>query len=1155
MSQLLPELFLEQARARPQAPAVLCGHGTVSYRDLERSARRIAGALTARGVGPESTVGVLVPPGPDMVAALLGSWLAGGCYVPLDPIAPAHRLRETAELAGARVVLVAGRPSTLDPGLPPDAMLCDITRLAEGQPAGHAPRPDRITRPRQAAYMIFTSGSTGTPKGVVVEHEGIANRVLWGVRELGLSPADRVLQKTPLTFDAAGWEIFAPLACGAPVTFGRADAGRDPGELVASIRERQATVVQVVPSMLRLLATEPGLAACASLRLICSAGEPLQAELCQQILERVDVEIVNTYGPTECAIDVLAARFDRAQRSGPVPIGSPIDNMRCLLLPPDEDDDGAAGGDDALRELYASGPGVARGYHGDAARTAERFLPDPSGPPGARMYRTGDLVRRRADGALEFVGRADAQVKINGVRIEPGEVEAALETHPEVVEAAVKAVTDAGGTPRLAAWVVPARPDVVSGLPGYLRDRLPPGMVPVVITALDTIPRTVSGKKDRARLPGPDWRRPGRPASGGPAGGGPAGDGPAGGGPAPNGQLGTAEDRIVLAAWRQVLDTEEVDLDDDFFRLGGHSLLMTKLAAALADASGFGLDFRELHYTPTARGQAELLRTAVRAQPIDRLAAGARRPLSSAQERFWVLDRIDPGSREYLQPILIWLPAEVPAAVVEEALARIVARHEVLRTRYVMDAEGLAAVVEPAVDMPLRTADTTPDLVGKVVAGELADGFDLGRAPLLRATLVRDGGAEQLLLLVCHHIICDGWSARLLDREVREAVAATVGSRAPDLPSLTIGYTDAVAWQRAQLTEEVLGEQLGYWRDALAGLPPLDVPAVRERDAHRRIDGGGVGVDIPPSVAGNLLAAGRGAGAPPHVVFLTLWTILLARAAGQWDFGVGTPHAGRYRPELHDLVGLFMDVLVVRSPLAPEMSFADALAAVADTCREAFAHHAVPFEAVLEAVGQPRDPSRTPLFQTLFTLAGDDLVGQRHRERDLELLEQAWLVARTDLALTLWPDPDGRYRGVLEYASALYDKATATSLAGQLATLAEQFAADPDLALGAAALTGTGAGGSAPNGLAPHQETILGMIRELFKQDGIGLDDDVMARGGTSLLAARLLWNVANTFGVEVSMRVFFDRPTAAGLADEVERLLRAELTGAARSDEDHEAR
>jgi amino acid adenylation domain-containing protein len=1077
MTPMLPEAFLAQAQETPDAPAVLTAAGTVTYRELARAARRVGHALTTRGVGPESTVGVLVEPGPDLVAALLGIWLAGGAYVPLDPHAPAARREAVVALAGAEVVLTGIDDLAGDPGW----------------------TPARVTAPRQAAYLIFTSGSTGTPKGVVVEHDGIANRVRWGVSALGLAPGDRVLQKTPLTFDAAGWEIMAPLVAGAAVAFGGPGAGRDPGELVAAIRARRATVVQVVPSMLRLLAVEPHLGDCTSLRVLCSAGEPLHAELCHRILDRIDVRILNTYGPTECAIDVSAAWFDPAQLTGPVPIGFPIDNIRHLLLPDGE----------PVRELYACGVGVARGYHGDPARTAERFVPDPSGPPGARMYRTGDLVRTRDDGALEFAGRADDQVKINGVRIEPGEVEAAIAAHPGVLEAAVTAVTDPHGNRHLAAFVV-GEP---AGLTDHLRDRLPPALVPAIVTTLPALPRTTSGKTDRGRLPEPDWSTTST-------------------GAAPR----TAEERIVLAAWQQVLGTdadEVVGLDDDFFRVGGHSLLMTRLAALITETSGLALDFRELHYTTTVRGQARLLARAAASSPIEPLPAGARVPLSPAQERFWVLDRMDPGSREYLLPVLFWLPADVAAEVVEQALAHLVARHEALRTRYVMDGEGLAAVVEPAAAVPLRTVDTTAAEVAKVVAAELAEGFDLATAPLLRATLVRDGGDEQLLFLACHHICCDGWSEGILERELRAAIAALRDGRAPVSPEQPIRYADAVAWQRSQLTDDVLAEALGYWRETLDGLPVLALPTVRARDEQRGIDGAAVAVDLPAATADQLLAVGRDAGTTPFVVFLTLWSVLVARTSGQWDFGVGTPHSGRYRPELHDLVGLFIDTVVVRSRLSPDQSFAEAVAVVESTCRDAFAHHAAPFDAVVDAVASPRDPSRTPLYQTYFTVAGGELLGPQRTDEDIELLRQAWTVARTDLSLTMWPYPDGRYVGAIEYASALFDEAMATGMAGRLRALAEWFAADPGLAIGAAGLDET-----EPGSLL---DEVLGFVRALLKQDDVGQDEDVMTRGGNSLLAARLLWQVQEAFGVEVSMRAFFDRPTAAGLTDEVERLLAAE--------------
>ena len=1127
MTALLPELFLERAREHPGAPAVLSGPEVVPYGELERSARRIAGALAGLGVGRESVVAVLMAPGPDLVAALLGVWLAGGCYLPLDPFAPPGRLRQTVEAAGAHLVLVDEPWSAGRPELPARTSAHRFDRLLA---AGDPDTPPLATDARQAAYMIFTSGSTGVPKGVVVEHAGIANRVRWGVRALGLKPDDRVLQKTPLTFDAAGWEIFGPLICGAPVVFGRPDAGRDPAELLASLREQEVTVVQVVPTMLRLLAAEPDLASCKSLRTVCSAGEPLHAELCQRVRAQVDVEIWNTYGPTECSIDALAQRFDPAQLTGAVPIGRPVDNSRVLTLPAD---DGT--GDDPLFELYLCGAGVARGYHGDAARTAERFVPDGAGPPGSRMFRTGDLVRTRQDGALEFVGRADAQVKINGVRIEPGEVEAALEAHPEVVEAAVRAVDGPDGTRRLAAWAVTTRAGAAEGLTAYLRDRLPPALVPAVVVEIDALPRTTSGKSDRARLPDPDWSRaPGTAIQ------------------APR----SAEERIVLAAWRQLLDAEEIGPDDDFFRLGGNSLMLTRLAARLTRASGLAVALRDLHYASTARQQAELLSRASRAQPIAPLPPGARLPLSHAQERFWVLDRMNPGSREYLLPILVWLPSEVPAQVVRQALARLVERHEVLRTRFGMDAQGLAAVVEPADRVPavLRTVETTPEQVVEAVAEQLGEGFDLASAPMFRAALVRDGGPEQLLLLVCHHIIGDGWSSRLLEQELRETVAALREGREPAVPQIELRYVDAVAWLRAQLTEEQVAEQIAYWRETLADLPVLELPVIRERAGRRSIDGTSVVVDLPAQPVDALLALGRRAGATPYVVLLTLWTVALAQAAGQWDFGVGSPHAGRTRPELHGLVGLFLNTVVLRPGLTPDLSFAEAVAAVERTCRESFARHAVPFEAVADAVAPKRELSRTALFQNLFALTGDDTIGQVPRDRDLELLGRAWTVSRTDLALTMWPYPDGRYGGALEFSSALYDEPVAAALAGRLRSLAIRFAADPDLAIGTAdededqdeeagvyadTDVDEGEGAQQPDeDLAAHRDTVLGFVRELLGQQDVGPDDDFMARGGTSLLAARLLWNIQTAFGVEVSMRAFFDRPTAGALAREVGNLL-----------------
>jgi amino acid adenylation domain-containing protein len=436
-TELLHQLVRQQAARDPGAPAVIADGTATSYRELDRRSSQIADFLLASGAGRGSVIGVCLPRGADLVAALLGVWQAGGAYLPLDPGLPAERIAWMIADSGATAVLGGDRDGGHVRG--------GARWLPVGDGPASAPAADPASggqaAPASGAYVIYTSGSTGTPKGVMISHGGIANRVLWNLRVPGIGAADRVLQKTSISFDAAAWEIFAPLVCGGTVVMAPAGAERDPAMIVREIAAHQVTVLQVVPSVLRLLVDEPGLAECGSLRMVFSAGEPLQADLCQRLLSRLDVQLWNTYGPTECSIDVTAQPFDVTQRTGQVAIGRPLANVRTMVLDPNGGlvPIGIAG------ELYAGGACVGLGYASRPGLTAERFVPDPFGPPGARMYRTGDLARWRTDGALEFLGRADDQVKVNGVRVEPAEIEAVLARHPAVRAAVVLAREDRSG--------------------------------------------------------------------------------------------------------------------------------------------------------------------------------------------------------------------------------------------------------------------------------------------------------------------------------------------------------------------------------------------------------------------------------------------------------------------------------------------------------------------------------------------------------------------------------------------------------------------------------------------------------------------------------------------------------------------------------------
>ncbi|MFT9821171.1 condensation domain-containing protein, partial [Lysinibacillus sp. NPDC056185] len=555
-------------------------------------------------------------------------------------------------------------------------------------------------------------------------------------------------------------------------------------------------VLQGVPSVLRLLADEPGWADCGSLRLIFSAGEPLYAEVAHRLLAPLgpDTALWNTYGPTECSIDITAHLFDRNQTAGPVPIGRPIDGMRVLVL----DVDGEPVPIGVPGELYAGGPGVAHGYFGRPELTAERFVPDPYGPAGSRLYRTGDRARWRSDGVLEFAGRVDDQVKVRGVRIEPGEVESALAGHPEITGAAVAVHKDAEGVGRLAAYIVARKELPPAELRGYLRARLPDYLVPSVYVPLAELPRTSSGKVDRAALPTP-----------------PDQDGE------PDDETYTAPrtpgERTVARVWSELLGVERVGAHDDFFQRGGYSLLLSRLSGMLRAATGHSLALGELLAAPTVADQAKLLSASGQdTRPVRPVPRGTPLPLSSAQQRLWLLDRMSPRSPEYVVPLLLEIPSDTGADVVRRALGILAARHEVLRTRYAVEAGEPCQIIEaePAVDLTVAgpaVGEAPRDRLAALAEAELARGFDLEHGPVWRALLVPDHGRADLLLTI-HHIACDGWSSALLEREFRTICTALAEGFEPQLDPLVVQYADHAVWQRERLEGESVHRDIAHWR-------------------------------------------------------------------------------------------------------------------------------------------------------------------------------------------------------------------------------------------------------------------------------------------------------------------------------------------------------
>jgi amino acid adenylation domain-containing protein len=928
----VPEMFADQVRATPDAVALITDDGSLTYAELAARVGGLASALRARGVTAETRVGVALDRSADLVVAVLAVLCAGGTVVPMPVDHPAERVAYVAEDAGVELVLgPAGLPAADWPT--------------------NAPLPTLDIHKQQLAYVLYTSGSTGWPKGVAVTHEGIGNRVRWSVRTQ-LRPTDRVLHKTTIAFDAAMWELLAPLAAGAAIVVAPTDAHRDPSVMVAALRRHDATVLQLVPSVLRLVVDEPELPACTSLRLVCSAGEPLPTALCATLTKIVDVEIDNTYGPTECAIDATAHSHTGAG-DGIVPIGRPLSRNRVSVV----DERGHRVPIGVPGELCVGGAGLARGYIGRPDLTAERFRPDPE-VAGARQYHTGDLVRWRADGVLDFLGRVDDQLKINGVRIEPAEVEIVLAGHPAVAAAAVLASRTPAGDPVLAAFAVAAPGTALTEaeLLNHLRAYLPVPAVPASITLLDAMPLGPTGKVDRAALRDRALSVP-KPADR----------------VAPEGPVELAVTEIMA----ELLGVE-VGATDDFFTLGGHSLLAIRLVLALRRRFGGELTVGELFADRTARALATRFATTTTETAIEPVARDGALPLSFAQQRLWFLDRLDPGSVEYLIPLAMRLRGPFDPAAFRRAVDELARRHEVLRTRY-LDRDGEPVqVVDPAGPVAFELVDLTglADLPGSTDAGTTGQAiidrasstpFDLAVEHSLRTTVVRLRPDEHLVALTLHHIAFDAWSMDILFRTLDEAYRGAVGDAAP------VQYPDFAAWQR----DQDLSGQLKHWTGRLAGLTPVELVTDRPRAIERDLRGATLAVTIPPEIGAAVTTLANQHRATPFMLLLGVFQLLLARYTRQADIAVGTPVAGRTREETEDLVGLFTNTLVLRTDLAGDPTFVELLDRVRTTCVAAFGHQDLPFEQLVDALRPERDLSRSPLFQIMFEMAHLEGLGRR----------------------------------------------------------------------------------------------------------------------------------------------------------------------------------
>jgi amino acid adenylation domain-containing protein len=1014
-------LFEAQAERTPDAVALSAAGETVTYAGLDARANRLAHHLAGLGVGPDARVGVCMERGVEMVVGVLAVLKAGGAYVPLDPGYPADRLRQVVDDCAPVALLAHGEPAGLVDSLLGATAIPVVRPATDGAAWAGLPatRPARAgLTPDHLCYVIYTSGSTGRPKGVMNPHRSVANRVAWGGRAWGLGAGDAVLSQTSLGFDGSVRELFLPLSVGARVVLAPPGGHRDPDHLVGLVRREGVTTVNLVPSLLQALVEHPQVEGCAGVARVLCGGEALPGALLERVRERLPRAAVhNLYGPSEAATALVALGCGGAEGRAAVPVGRPIDNTRVYLL----DGAGKPVPVGVAGELYVGGAGVARGYLGDPRRTAERFVPDPfGGEAGGRLYRTGDLGRRLGDGSVEFLGRTDLQVKVRGFRVEPGEVEACLAAHPGVREAVVDARGGAGGERRLVAWYVGEGDVDARVLRAHLSGRLPDYMVPAEYVRLEAFPRTPSGKLDRGSLPEPD------------------GGAFAARGYAP--PLGGTEE-AVARIWADVLHLERVGRCDHFFELGGHSLRAVQVVSRVRRALGVEAPLGDVFLRPVLAEFARGLERGERPElpAIEPAPRDGPLPLSFAQRRLWFLDRMGETGAAYHVPAGLRLRGALDRAALEAALARIVARHEALRTVFAEDGGEPVQRVVPAEASPFRLADDDlsahPDRdagLRRVMAGEAAAPFDLERGPVVRGRLVRLAEDDHVLLLTVHHVACDGWSLGVLVRDLSALYAAFRRGDPDPLPPLPVQYADYAAWQRRWAEGEALRRQADYWKETLAGAPELlELPADRPRPARQDFAGGRAALELDEALTAGLRALARRHETTLFTVLLAGYAAVLGRLSGEADVVVGTPAANRGRSEVEGLIGFFVNTLALRVDLSGSPTVAELVGRVKARALEAQQHAELPFERVVELLRPARSLSYSPLFQAVLSWQDASAAGAELPGLTVEDVEAPHPVAKYDLSVWL-RETGGRIVGGATYAAALFDAATVERWLGYL---------------------------------------------------------------------------------------------------------------------------
>ncbi|MDI3465818.1 MAG: polyketide synthase module [Nitrospira sp.] len=1025
-------LIESQVERTPQASAVTCGEQSISYRELNRRANRVARALRKLGVGADMPVGLCVERSIDALVGLLGILKAGGGYVPLDPSFPGHRLQLMLEDAHVSIVVTQAhlRNHLQSYG----GQICDVEALSASAVGGEEKEEENLAlpvSPDQLAYIIYTSGSTGRPKGVAVTHRSLVTS-LHARLQYYPEPVSRFLLTFSLAFDGSVTGIFWTLLHGGELVIPSEAAHRDPTELAVLIEHHRISHVVWVPSLYHAVLGEAVGAQLESLRVIVTAGESLPLELVRRHYQLLPHAVLyNEYGPTEASVWCSVYQTTREEAGARVPIGKPIDHMQLYVLDANLQPTpiGVPG------ELYIAGECLARGYVNRPQLTQERFVANPY-VVGTRLYRTGDLARYRTDGNVEFLGRVDQQVKLRGYRIELGEIEYVLSNFPGVHQAAVLLRQDKPDQHRLVGYVAgeSSLRKRVDQIRNHLAARLPHYMVPSVIVWLETMPLNAAGKVNRHALPAPDHA------------------------------AGLAATRIaprnlveesLAELWKSVLQVPEAGIHDHFFEHGGHSLVATQLVSRIRELFEVDVSLQALFERPTIAALAEEV-TRLRQRehntfvmpPIVPVPRDQPLPLSYSQQRMWLMYRLAPHSTAYNMPFASRQMGRLDKAALRSTIDAICSRHEAFRTTFMMRGEGPVQMVHPfrsphwvEMDLQALPLDQRRQHAARLVEQEANQPFDLEKGPLARFLLIEIEPEDHVLVLTMHHIIGDQWSFGIIGHEFAFFYNAFCRREIPTAKPILLQYADYAVWQRRCLTDDRLGTQSDYWQKKLDGLSKLSLPTDYPRPVVQTFNGSHCMLELPTSLIERLKEFSAEHNATVFMTLLACFQILLSRYSGQPDVAVGSPIANRTQSAVESIIGSFVNTLILRTDLSGDPTFNELMTRVRTTALEAYANQDFPFDKLVETMHSARDHSSAPLVQVLFNVPNAPIGEINVQGLSWVPFEVETQAAQFDLSLTI--ETEFSRRAYLTFNTDLFEPQTAERMLGQYKTLLQSALANP----------------------------------------------------------------------------------------------------------------